>query len=237
MVDTAITDIPAAILFDWDGTLVNTLPGLRKAHNYVRTSYGFEDWTEAEFRANLRHSARELYPRIYKENAAEAIERLYNYVRETHLAELEVIDGAPELLEMLRDAGIETALISNKRHDVLTAEVEHLGWTRYFRACVGAGQAAKDKPAADPVRLALERGGMRMGPDALWYVGDTVTDLQVAAAFGCRAVLLLDGEDKGALIAEYKPYLVFEDCRALQKAFAGFLERSAAKERKEAGKP
>ena len=89
---------PAAIFFDWDGTLVNTLPGLRNAHNHVRTSYGYDAWTEAEFRANLRHSARELYPRIYKENADEAIRRLYNYVKTHHLATLEVIDGAVDLL-------------------------------------------------------------------------------------------------------------------------------------------
>ncbi len=223
-VNPALPERPAAVLFDWDGTLVNTLPGLRVAHNHVRTSYGFDDWTEAEFRANLRHSARELYPRIYKENAAEALERLYAFVKKTHLATLEVIDGAEDLLKLLQKAGIPAALISNKRHDVLVAEVEHLGWSGYFRACVGAGQAARDKPAGDPVLLALERGGMAVDAADFWYVGDTVTDLQVAADVGCRAVLLLDGENKDALIGEYKPAMVFDDCRALERAFWAVLQ-------------
>lgn len=211
----ALPPRPAAILFDWDGTLVNTLPGLRIAHNYVRTSYGFDDWTEAEFRANLRHSARELYPRIYKENAPEAIERLYDFVKKNHLTTLEVIEGAEDVLQALRTTGIPSALISNKRHDVLMREVEHLGWTSYFGACVGAGQAARDKPEADPVVLAMQRAGFVIDPGETWYVGDTITDLQVAQAYGCKAVLLLDGEDKRALIDDFAPYLVLSDCEAL----------------------
>ncbi len=206
---------PSAIFFDWDGTLVNTLPGLRNAHNYVRTSYGYDNWTEAEFRANLRHSARELYPRIYKENAPEAIERLYNYVKKNHLATLEVIEGAESLLQHLLKIRMPMALISNKRHDVLMREIHHLGWDRYFSACVGAGEAARDKPEADPVHLAIERSGLTVDIPNMWYVGDTVTDLQVSAALGCRSVLLLDGENKDALIAEYKPFLILEDCQAL----------------------
>lgn len=208
---------PSAIFFDWDGTLVNTLPGLRNAHNYVRTSYGYDNWTEAEFRANLRHSARELYPRIYKENAAEAIERLYNYVKQHHLATLEVIDGAEQLLQHLQKSSMTMALVSNKRHDVLMREVRHLGWDRYFSACIGAGEAARDKPEADPVHLAIERSGLKVDIPNMWYVGDTVTDLQVSQALGCKAVLLLDGENKDALIAEYKPFLILDDCRAFYK--------------------
>jgi phosphoglycolate phosphatase len=214
---------PAAIFFDWDGTLVNTLPGLRKAHNYVRTSYGYDEWTEAEFRSNLRHSARELYPRIYKEKADEAIERLYDYVKKTHLAALEVIDGALDLLKALEEKNIPAALISNKRHDVLIREVEHLGWGKYFRCYLGAGSAKRDKPAGDPVLLALEKSALSIEPSDLWYVGDTITDLQVSADVGCRAILLLDGENKAALIEEYKPYGVFKDCRDFCESVRKFL--------------
>ncbi len=213
---------PAAVFFDWDGTLVNTLPGLREAHNHVRTSYGYDSWTEAEFRSNLRHSARELYPRLYAENAQDALERLYDYVKTHHLAALEVIDGAPEVLDALQKAGIPTALISNKRHEVLLREVGHLGWTDRFVTCVGAGQAPRDKPAADPLHMAVERSGLDFPMDSLWYVGDTVTDLEVAAAAGCRSVLLLDGENKEELIDQYKPFLVLEDCRALEGVLRRF---------------
>ena len=213
---------PAAILFDWDGTLVNTLPGLRIAHNHVRTSYGFAEWTEAEFRANLRHSARELYPRLYGEDAPEAIERLYDFVKKNHLATLEVLPGAETVLKNLRAAGMPSALISNKRHDVLMREVEHLGWTSYFGACVGAGQAARDKPEADPVILAMQRAGYDLEPRDTWYVGDTVTDLLVARAYGSQAILLLDGENKDGLIAEFTPYRTLDDCAALADIVAHY---------------
>ena len=64
----------------------------------------------------------------------------------------------------------------------------------------------QDKPAADPLLLALEGAGIDIDPKKLWYIGDTVTDLEVSAAVGCKAILLLDGENKDALIAEYKAF-------------------------------
>ena len=48
---------PKAIIFDWDGTLVDTLPGLLTAHNHVRALYGLPVWTEAEFMVNIKFSS------------------------------------------------------------------------------------------------------------------------------------------------------------------------------------
>ena len=66
---------------------------------------------------------------------------------------------------------------------------EHLGWDRYFGRMVGAGDAARDKPADDPVALALDGSGIRPGDD-VWFVGDTDIDIDCAHNAGCIPVLL-----------------------------------------------
>ena len=80
---------------------------------------------------------------------------------------------------------------------------------------VGALDAAKDKPAAEPVFLALEGSGLQPGPD-VWFVGDSLTDMQCAHGSGCLPVLIrpepLASEGAGA----YPPALTLPDCHALK---------------------
>jgi len=221
-----MTDItlPEGIIFDWDGTLVDTIPGLRIAHNHVRTRMGYPDWTEAEFYQNLKHSSLELYPRIYGPQSAEALEILYSFIEENHLQYLSVLPGAIELLEFLKAQAIPHAIVSNKKHKYLLREIEHLGWPERFFCSLGAGSALKDKPAADPVLMVLERALSPLHPSQTWFVGDTETDLLAAQAAGCPAVLISHGKDHGPLIETYNPYIVVKDCGAL----LSILQRAAA---------
>lgn len=209
--------LPQAILFDWDGTLVDTIPGLRLAHNHVRTSFGHLPWTEEEFYSNLRHSSRELYPRIYGERSQEALDELYRYIGENHLSHLNILPNAPELVEFIQRQGIPFAVVSNKRHDYLVKEVTHIGWHEHFYCMLGAGVAARDKPAPDPVIMALEKAVSVLEPVRTWFVGDTETDMLAARDSGCLPVLITHGKEHKALIETYKPYLVVKDCGELLK--------------------
>ncbi|NQV56500.1 MAG: HAD family hydrolase, partial [Rhodospirillales bacterium] len=103
-------------------------------------------------------------------------------------------------------------VVSNKTGPLLRAEAAHLGWDQYFGAIVGAGDAAKDKPAPDPIFQSAEPGGYdpSQGNWAdIWYVGDTEIDMICAANSGLIPILLrqtpaADGEFGGC-----PPELVF----------------------------
>lgn len=202
-----------ALFFDWDGTLVNTIPTLYKSHNRVRVSYGYEPFSMAEFFENVQYSSRELYPRLYGENAEEALARLYDFVAECHLQELEQLPYALNLLEKLHEQNIVIGIISNKKHEYLVREVEHLGWHKYAAIYGGAGYAETDKPTAAPLLKALKHVGLE--PADMIYIGDTVTDLKAAQATNCRSALVLNGENKEELLTHYKPDYVVNDCRDL----------------------
>ncbi len=204
-----------AVFFDWDGTLVDTIPTLFKSHNMVRTSYGFDPFTKAQFFENVQFSSRELYPRLYGEYAEDALKKLYDFVEEIHLQELVELPHALALLKMLHAQGIIIGVISNKKHEYLLREIEHLGWGKYIEVAGGAGYAEQDKPSAAPILKALAHTNLT--PDDIIYVGDTETDLKTAIATKCRSVLVLNNEDKDVLLQKYYPHYVVNDCMALSE--------------------
>lgn len=212
-----MTHTPAAIFFDWDGTLADTIPCLFAAHNHVRTTFGLDLWTMEDFYHYMKFSSRELYPRLYEGKAEEAFKILYDFVHDNQIEMLEVKPGAQELLEFVATTNIPSGIVSNKMHHSLLREVEHLGWDKLVSVSLGAGQAARDKPEADPILLAIERADLDIDIKDIWYVGDTITDMLVAKNAGCRAVLITNGEDKQHLIDEFDPYLTLNTCYDLQK--------------------
>jgi len=207
--------IPKAILFDWDGTLVDTIPGLRMAHNHVRTTLGYEPWTEAQFWENLKHSARELYPHVYGDKSDEALKILYDFVGANHLNYLSELDDARAILDFLSAGQVPCGVVSNKRHEYLMRELDHLGWQEYFFDVMGAGVAPRDKPAADPLLLMLERAKIGFQPHEVWMVGDTETDLAAGTAAGCPTILITHGKDQDALIKQFNPLFSFANCSEL----------------------
>ena len=209
---------PAVVLLDWDGTLVNSMQGIFEAHNHVRVYMGHPAWTWDEYKGFMRSSSRELYPQLYGDRAQEAMDVLYDYYGTHHLAGLTELPDAANLLAAIHALNIPMGVVSNKKHEMLVREAKHLGWDKYFGgALVGAGVAAKDKPAADPVHMVLDIMKVKPNQGLTWYIGDTITDLQVAKAANCNAVLVLHGENKDALISEFSPYLVVADCADLLK--------------------
>lgn len=208
-------NIPKAIFFDWDGTLVDTLGWLLTAHNYVRTSLGYQPWTNEEFKEIIRYSSRELYNRLYGAQEQEAHDILRAFMESSHLDHLRVFTDALPLLSFLQEIGVPAGVVSNKRHHFLMREVKHLGWDNLLRVAIGAGYVEKDKPAAEPLLAALKESGLTPGP-TIWYVGDSETDMLTARAAGCAAVLVRHHHDNEHLVERYAPEQVFDDCQALQ---------------------
>jgi phosphoglycolate phosphatase len=203
---------PAAIVWDWDNTLVDGWAAIAAGLNAAFAAFGLPRWTVEEVRARVRRSLRESFPEMFGAEWERARDIFYAEVRARHLAVLRPMPGAAEALRA-GAALAPMALNSNKQGPLLRAEAAHLGWAEMFRASVGAGDAEADKPDPAPMRLALSACGIPAGP-AVWYVGDTALDMQAARAAGCAAVLVGNAEHDGG-IANAMPDASFADCHAL----------------------
>jgi len=211
---------PKAILFDWDNTLVDTWPCIGRATNITLEAMGHEPWDEAELRRRVAGSLRDTFPTIYGDRWEEARDIFYKAFADVHLEMLVAADGAEALLREAAKAGVYLGVVSNKTGKYLRAEAAHLGWSDLFGRLVGAQDAARDKPAPDPIHMALENSGISAG-SAVWFVGDAPIDVTCGKAAGCVTIFV----GKPALeanVTELPDHLV-SDCKAL----ADLLRRSA----------
>ncbi|CAA7617902.1 HAD family hydrolase [Magnetospirillum sp. UT-4] len=205
---------PSAILFDWDNTLVDSWVCIREAYNITFRHFGMPEWSMAETRANVAKSMRDSFPQMFGERWTEARDVFYQGFESIHLSHLRELPGAGAMLADLAERRIFLAVVSNKRGAFLRKEAEALGWSGLFGALVGAADAAADKPAVDPVHLALERAGVAAGP-AVWFVGDAAIDMHCAANAGCVGIVMRSDPPLEEEFATYPPAYTLGDCRAL----------------------
>ncbi|OAB55910.1 HAD family hydrolase [Phormidium willei BDU 130791] len=212
---------PRALLFDWDNTLVDTWSTIHRALAVTFEAMGREPWTLEEVRANVRQSARESFPALFGARAEEATRLFYEAFARDHLAHLRERAGAGAMLaELAADPALLLGVVSNKTGHLLRVEAEALGWQRHFHRLVGATDAPRDKPARDPVELALADSGRVPGPE-VWFVGDTDIDLLCAVNAGCTPILIREAPPAPGEFAGHEPAAYAADFAALAALVRG----------------
>lgn len=181
------TMAPKAILFDWDNTIVNTWPLIHGGMRAVFEKRGLTPWTLQEVKDRCHESGREAFPKLFPHDWQAALDDFYEYVHDRHLEELAVLPSATDLLKNLAAHSIPIALVSNKTKPLLVKEVEYLGLSDIFGVVLGAGDAARDKPDAAPLLLALDQLSVQPSID-VWMIGDTPADWTAARSAGVRAI-------------------------------------------------
>lgn len=192
---TSITR-PRVLLYDWDNTLVDGWAGITAALNAAFTAFDKPLWTIDDTKNRVRVALKESFPVMFGDAWEQARDIFYDRFRTDHLQHVRPMEGALDAL--LAGAGFIQGVVSNKAGPYLRDEVVHLGWSGHFQTVIGAGDAAADKPAPDPILLALERLGRRPGR-SVWYLGDTASDMVAAKAAGVTAVLVGDAAHDGGV--------------------------------------
>ena len=187
---------PRAILFDWDNTLVDTWPLIHMAMNMTLEHMGHEIWSMEKVLSEVKLSMRESFPTLFGERWKEAGEFYTKSYRSINLQNLKALTGAEAMLATIPRPSVFTGVVSNKQGVTLRLEVPALKWEKYFNVLVGASDAERDKPHADPALLALKNSGVEPGK-SVWFVGDTGADLGCAQAGGFTAILFRDKEVAG----------------------------------------
>jgi phosphoglycolate phosphatase len=206
---------PSAIFLDWDGTLVDSFAFLMEAHNHVRRTLGIEPFDTATFNEYFGQPREILYKNLYGKHAQEAKGHFEAFVTKHHLKFLKPLPGADALVNTIYNMKFPCGVVSNKKGDFIRAEIDNFGWTPKFGAIVGAGEAPQDKPAADPLLLAVSLAKAEKHLKNTWYVGDSETDAQCAKNAGCMLVLIDHGNNITDWVERFNPVLTVKNCTEL----------------------
>lgn len=192
------------VIFDLDGTLLNTLEDLADSVNYALSHYCLPCRTLEEVRRFVGNGVRKLMERAVPGGSEnECFEEIFScfkaYYVEHCMVKTGLYPGIPEMLKALKDAGFRLAIVSNK----LQSGVDEL-YCHYFRetvsVAVGERPGVSRKPAPDMVNLALRELGSSAGEAV--YVGDSDVDVATAVHSGLPCISVLWGfRDRAFLVA------------------------------------
>ena len=180
-----------AVVFDLDGTLLDSLTDIANAANWVLRTHGLPTHDVQAYRyfvgSGIRHLLSCTLPDKYREDeqtkrrlAAEFLDRYH----QAWNVESRLYDGVPELLDELVRRCLAMAVLSNKPQAATSQCVDYFLAQYSFAAVLGQTETRPPKPDLTGAREVLERLGV--APQACIYLGDTAVDMQTAC--GCSMI-------------------------------------------------
>lgn len=180
------------VIFDLDGTLLDTLGDLSSSVNYALHRHGLPERSKADVRRFLGNGIRRLIEQSVPEGTSpsmteEVFQTFRQYYLEHSLDETAPYEGIMELLHQLHDMDVATAIVSNKL-DPAVKELHQHFFSDTIRVAIGESSSIRRKPAPDMVDECIRLLGCDR--QSCLYVGDSEVDLQTArnASLPCCSV-------------------------------------------------
>lgn len=181
------------VIFDLDGTILDTLEDLKTSLNFALGKFAFPERTTDEVRKFVGNGIRKLIERGAPQGLDEAelnnIHEAFTKHYTLHCAdETKPYDGVCDVIRALREAGVKTAVVSNKADYAVKSLCE-----RYFKGlfdcAAGEKEGVRRKPSPDAVNLILRR----LGAEKALYVGDSEVDIETAKNASLEALIVTWG--------------------------------------------
>jgi phosphoglycolate phosphatase len=180
----------AGVLFDLDGTLLDTAPDMGGALNELLAEQGLEPLSHAKIRGHVSRGAAALvrlgFPELADAERAVRVERFLAIYRNRIALETRPFDEVPALLDRLEGRGLPWGIVTNKPTRLTEPLLLALGLSGRPGVLVCGDTLPERKPS--PMPLLYAAGRMQVVPDRCVYVGDDLRDMQAARAAGMLAL-------------------------------------------------
>lgn len=200
-----------AILFDFDGTLVNSAPGIVKTMEQVFTEMNVEVPTEEAMRATiglpLRLALKEL-GHLDDKRADDATELYRALFPVYEVGYVTVFPDVTETLMSLKEKGIRMAVVTSRDTVSLKLIADRRELTPFFETYVTGADGFPPKPAPDMVLELLKR--MKLKKDEVLVVGDTTFDIDMGNSAGCKTVAVTYGNHSRERLMDSNPTFVID---------------------------
>ena len=205
-----------AVLWDLDGTLIDSYPAIAASVNHVRAHYGLEPMPLDAVRVCVGHGVIQLMTKTVPGCDPQDARLIYARHHERTLkAGTTLLPGAGDILHELRAQGVRHAVCSNKPREFSEQLLDHLGIARWVDALLGPEDVAAPKPAPDMLHLGLEKLGANR--DEALFVGDMTVDISAARSAGLRVAVVAIGSDSPDKLKSARPDIFAADLGELSR--------------------
>ena len=221
------------ILFDLDGTLVDTAPDLMHAHNYVMKRFGYPTKSTEEIRNLVGQGAgamlgRSIWGQAKKEFGKvqdekikkEMVKEFVDYYGKNIVNESKLIDGAKDFLKWSKEKNISMAVCTNKQEHLAIDLLKKIGIYDFFEYVAGHNTFDYCKPDPRHLTSVVEILGGDLKKTLM--VGDSETDANAAKAAGIPVILLEDGYTEKNITEIYHNHLI-KDFIGIEKIVTKYL--------------
>jgi len=211
-----------AILFDLDGTLIDSLELILGSARHAFVGFSGRVPTDEEWRADIGRPLLTVL-REYARDDAEAdqlLQRFRAYQLEHHDRLIRPYEGIVETVKWLADAGHRMALVTSKADWLAEKALLHVGLDRLIPTVVGCDSCVRHKPHPEPVERALALLGVPAA-NAL-FVGDSPHDVESGRAAGVRTIGVTWGAFSREEMERAGADLVIDEVEELRRAVARF---------------
>lgn len=203
---------PTALLFDLDGTLIDSSADVCASGNFLRAGLGLAPLAQATVATYIGDGIETLVRRLLGPEHDAALEANVNtfkqHYRDHCLDQTRFYNGVEETLRALHALNPRLAVVTNKPERVSRRILEGLGVGPLFASVVGGDSAPKKKPAPEPLWLACQQLGV--DPKGAVMIGDSYVDINAGKAAGMGTWALKGGIGDDVLMLNAGPDRVFE---------------------------
>jgi pyrophosphatase PpaX len=196
---------PTAVLFDLDGTLIDSVDLIVNSALYAFEKCGHAGPTAEEWLEDLGLPLRTMFGRFMKDESmvAELVARYREYQLANHDRLVRPYDEVAATLTTLHDRGHALAVVTSKAEPLAHRGLAHVGLDGFFDVIIGLESCKRHKPDPEPVHIALDRLGI--APEAATFVGDSPHDMAAGRAAGVTTVAALWGPFSRPQLAPSEP--------------------------------
>ncbi len=217
--------VPRVIVFDLDGTLLDTSEDIAAACNHALRATGRRELKTEVIRRYVGDGARKLCARAAGLTEGDdeldvVVDAFMTYYLEHPADQARWMPGAEQALEQVR--GMTFALCTNKPRRVTNELLEAMSMTDRFAVVVGGGDVRAGKP--EPEGLLAIAAALRVDPREMVMVGDGPQDVLAGRAAGCRTIAVSCGYNTRGVLAQHRPDVILESLADLNTIMRRWCE-------------
>ena len=196
-----------AVLFDLDGTLVDSVRDLAESVNLTREHYGLNRLPDATVTAFIGNGVYNLLGKSLETGDQTKIQEAYEifqgHYRIHCVDHTKPFPGAFDLLNTLKEKNVRMGVVSNKPQEFTDLVLKQLNLAPYFGVAFGPESTTHRKPHPEPLLTALRQ--LNVPPQEAIMIGDSIVDIQAAQAVPLRVAVLTHGYNSREALSTAKP--------------------------------